>query len=80
MRFDLSGSSQRMAGMSGGRRGIAGMKHGTGDGTYLNFSPQDKMGITRISEPKNSAELLRGEITDVADFEFGRLARDPRRQ
>ena len=48
------------------------------DSTYLDFRPQDKVCITRICEAKYSAKLLRGEITDVANFEFGGLARDPR--
>ena len=52
-------------------------RHGALDNTYLDFSPQDDVCITRISETKNSAKLLRSEITDVADFEFGGLAHDP---
>ena len=35
------------------------------------------MRITGIGETKNPAELFRSEITDVTNFEFGRLARDP---
>lgn len=52
-------------------------RHEALDSTYLDFSPQDDVCITRISETKNSAKLLRSEITDVANFEFGGLAHDP---
>jgi hypothetical protein len=48
--------------------------------TYLDLSPQDKMCITIIRETKDSAKLLHGEIADVANFELGGLARDPRRK
>jgi hypothetical protein len=51
-------------------------RHEALDNTYLDFSPQDDICITRISETKNSAKLLRSEITDVANFEFGGLAHD----
>ena len=59
-----------------GERGRGGLRAGT-EHTNLDFSPQDDVCITRISETKNSAKLLRSEITDVANFEFGGLAHDP---
>ena len=52
-------------------------RHETLESTYLDFSPQDDVCITRVSETKNSAKLIRSEITDVANFEFGGLAHDP---
>ncbi len=51
-------------------------RHEALDGTYLDFSPQDDVCITRISKAKNSAKLLGSEIADVANFEFGGLAHD----
>src|SRR5579863_238279 len=48
------------------------------DITYLDLGPQDNMCITRIRETKYSTKLLHGEIADVANFELGGLARDPR--
>lgn len=55
-------------------------RHEARDNTYLDFSFQDKVCITRICETKNSAKLLRSEVTDVANFEFGGLAHDPRQR
>lgn len=46
------------------------------DSTYLDFSPQDDICITRISETKNSAKLVRSEIADVANFKLWGLAHD----
>ena len=51
-------------------------RHEALERTYLDFSPQDDVCITRISETKNSTKLFRSEITDVANFEFGGLAHD----
>ena len=62
-------------GERGGERRIDG-RHEALDSTYLDFSPQDDVSITRISETKNSAKLIRSEITDIANFEFGGLAHE----
>lgn len=38
------------------------------------------MCVTRIRETKDSTKLLHGEIADIANFELGGLAHDPRRE
>ena len=59
-----------------GERGGEDGRHEALDSTYLDFSPQDDVSITRISETKNSAKLIRSKITDIANFEFGGLAHE----
>ena len=56
---------------------VWGMGHDAWDSTHLDFSLQDNVCITRVGETKDSAKLFRGEITDIANFEFGGLSHDP---